>query len=47
MTTGYMSVEEHKQAARTLLEESEREYQEQGTSLQSSENFGERHPTHQ
>ena len=37
MTTGYMSVEEHIQAARTLLEESEPEYQEQGTSLQSSE----------
>ena len=37
MTTGYMSVEEHIQAARALLEESEREYQEQGASLQSLE----------
>ncbi len=37
MATAYMSVEEHIQAARTLLEESIREYQESGDSLQSSE----------
>ena len=37
MTTGYMSVEEHILAARILLEESEREHQAQGASLQLSE----------
>ena len=37
MTTGQMSIEEHVSAARTLMEESEQEFQEVGDSLQSSE----------
>lgn len=37
MTTGYMSIEEHIDAARALLEESVQEYQESGPTLQSSE----------
>ena len=37
MTTHYMSTMEHVEAARTLLEESQREYEESGATLQSSE----------
>ena len=37
MTTGYMSIEEHAQAARTLLQESDLEYEVSGATLQSSE----------